>query len=107
MLARVGELDRTKVPAHTLGHLHVAGPPCVAFASLGRRAGGAGPSVAVFAVWSELVRRFRPRVVLVQSVRAFAPYLFEATLSDLYHIQTWTPHSWARRAGDAGTGSCC
>ena len=67
--------------------LHVAGPPCVDYSSLGKQKREAGPTRIVFILWACGVRDHRPQVVVFENVVRFPVGLLRLLLDDLCCIE--------------------
>lgn len=81
-------LSLDRLPAGTLGDVHIAGPPCVDFSALGRRLGFSGPTVGVFLVWARLVCDLAPQQVVIENVPQFPERLLADTLGSRYRLDS-------------------
>ena len=72
--------------AYQLGELHIAGPPCIDYSSMGRQRRENGPTAIVFLLWTRAVRDQHPLVVVFENVVRFPITMLQLLLGDLYHI---------------------
>lgn len=86
---------------HPRGDIHVAGTPCVAWSSMGKRMKTDASDFKFFVIWAALRLKLRERLILQENVKNHDPTLLDTILGQFYEresVLTCPTHcGWATR----------
>eukprot|EP00438_Fugacium_kawagutii_P005302 Skav231732 [mRNA] locus=scaffold638:21736:25300:+ [translate_table: standard] len=68
--------------------MHIAGPPCVDWSTMGRQQGRDGPTYRHFAAWCAMRREYREPVVVMENVKNHDHEILDEVFSPLYTRQS-------------------